>query len=86
MNNNLIELLNKCKIAKIPRIQPDTKSIIIEKSNKKTVEKDRCYTLNFNNRILDVEIQKVDLDKVYCFSPVWEGWVNKEDIIVIKEL
>ena len=86
MNERLIELLNSCKVARIPQLTKDTKSIIIEKSTDIVLKEDFCYRLKLPDRVVDVEIQKLDLDKVYCFSPLWEGWVDRKDITVIKEL
>lgn len=61
---------------------------MIKKSEIPNLMVDHCYRISILSldKIIDVEIQKYDNDKVYCFSPLWESWVDITDIKVIQEL
>ena len=108
MNSRLIELLGQCKVAEIPQLIGNEKSIIIKKMTIIDFEVDHCYEvkinlvkldtfkstllLDWNNKtlpsseIINVEITKINGQMVYCFSPIWEGWLPKNCLTVIKEL
>ena len=108
MNSRLTTLLKQCKVAEIPQLIDNEKSIIIKKIDTSNFEINHCYELKIDivkldvfksillsnwgdkklpsSEVIDVEIKKMLGQMVYCFSPIWEGWLPKNCLTIIKEL
>lgn len=96
MNDYIKSLLNKCKVAELPD-DLDSNDIIIEKTSALHLLVDNCYTIRINKDKLgnikfpnlpelDVEVTDISTDEVKVYSPLWDGWLPKKSVKVIKKL
>lgn len=100
VNKDIIEILKQCKVATIPDNINEVSKIAIPKTKQIEFELNSCYSISINhdklvdfdvqfpNNISNLDIELLDMNNMFIkvFSPLWEGWLPKSCITIIRKL